>query len=524
MEETRKDTILVVDDTEANIDILLDILEGDYEVGVATDGESALEAVAEELPDLILLDIMMPVMDGYQVCEQLQSDEKTRDIPVIFVTALEQQESETRGLGLGAVDYITKPFNPEIVRLRVENHLKLVRANQALKRQNEILIENERLRNDVESIARHDLKTPMNALISIPELLLKEKGVTENQREMLEMIAQSGFRVMDIINSSIDLYRMEKGEYRLRPVPIDLLKILKQLKGEIIHLMGEKEIPFRILIGGKYAKEDDSFIVYGEEMLYYSLFVNLVKNAVEASPPGRSVTVGLDIKGDTPIIMVNNTGLIPDEIRDTFFDKYVTHGKPDGTGLGTYSAKLITKTLGGEISFQSVEEKGTTLMVELHDNLKKENAEEAFDKFFEQSPLQIKNLSKKTNMTIMILDDYAIMRGTIVSILRQMGFKNFIRGADGMEGLKQLQVKQVDLIISDLNMPKVNGLQLLKHVKKSETLGHIPFMMVSGEAEQRKVEQAVKLGVDAFVVKPFSADILMKKLARVLDRADQQEG
>ena len=163
-------------------------------------------------------------------------------------------------------------------------------------------------------------------------------------------------------------------------------------------------------------------------------------------------------------------------------------------------------------------------MVELHDNLKKENMDEAFDKFFEQSPLQIKNLSKKTNMTFMVLDDYAIMRGTIVSILRQMGFKNFIRGADGMEGLKQLQVKHVDLIISDLNMPKVNGLQLLKHVKKSESLRHIPFMMVSGEAEQRKVEQAVKLGVDSFVVKPFSADILMKKLARVLDRVDQRAG
>ncbi|MCG8614896.1 MAG: response regulator, partial [Desulfobacterales bacterium] len=249
-EEQRRDTILVVDDTEANIDILLDILEADYEVGVATDGESALEAVAEELPDLILLDIMMPGMDGYQVCERLQSEDKTKDIPVIFVTALEQQENETRGLGLGAVDYITKPFNPEIVKLRVENHLKLVRANQALKRQNEILLENERLRNDVESIARHDMKTPMNTLISIPELLLKEEGMSDNQREMLEMIAQSGFRVMDIINSSIDLYRMEKGEYRLRPVPIDLLKILKQLKGEIVHLMGEKDIPFRILIGG----------------------------------------------------------------------------------------------------------------------------------------------------------------------------------------------------------------------------------------------------------------------------------
>lgn len=517
METEKKDTILIVDDTDTNIDLLLGILEDLYEVAVATDGESALEAVAEDAPDLILLDIMMPGMDGYQVCEKLKAEKNTSEIPVIFITALEQQENESRGLTLGAVDYITKPFNPEIVKLRVENHLQVIRANAALKRQNEVLLENERLRNDVENIARHDLKTPMNTLISIPELLLKEEGFTEQQREMLEMIAQSGFRVMDIINSSIDLYKMEKGQYRVHPDPVDLIKILNQLKGEIVHLIGEKQIPFRILINGKPAQKDDTFVVYGEEMLFYSLFVNLVKNAVEASPEERAVTVGMDIKGDTPIVMVNNTGLIADEIRDTFFDKYVTYGKEDGTGLGTYSAKLITETLGGDISFQSIEEKGTTVMLEFHDNLKKENVDGALDKFFEQDPLQIKNLSQKKNITIMVLDDYAIMRGTIVGILRQMGFKNFIRGANGMEGLKELQVKKVDLIISDLNMPKVNGLQLLKHIRKTDKLDKIPFLMVSGEAEQRNVAMAAKFGVSDFLVKPFSADILMKKVAKILN-------
>ena len=204
------DVILVVDDTEANIDILMDILGESYDVRVAMDGESALEMAAEDPPDLILLDIMMPGMDGYQVSEQLKLSEQTSRIPVIFVTALGEMEYESKGLTLGAVDYITKPFNPEIVKLRVENHLKLIRANAALQKQNDILLENERLRNDVESIARHDLKTPLNALITIPELLLQEDGISQNQREMLEMITTSGFRVMDIINSSIDLYKMEK--------------------------------------------------------------------------------------------------------------------------------------------------------------------------------------------------------------------------------------------------------------------------------------------------------------------------
>jgi len=117
--------VMVVDDTEANIDILLETLSDDYKVVVATDGESALEDIRKNPPDLILLDIMMPGMDGYEVCQKLKAMEMTHNIPVIFLTALKEEGDEARGLGLGAVDYITKPFNPELVKARVRNHLEL---------------------------------------------------------------------------------------------------------------------------------------------------------------------------------------------------------------------------------------------------------------------------------------------------------------------------------------------------------------------------------------------------------------
>nr|WP_320191540.1 response regulator [uncultured Desulfobacter sp.] len=517
LNKQEKDVILVVDDTKLNIDLLMDILGESYDIRVATDGESALEMTAEDPPDLILLDIMMPGIDGYQVCKQLKVLKRTREIPVIFLTALGELSHKSKGLAMGAVDYITKPFNPEIVKLRVENTLKLIRTNAALKKHNDILLENERLRNEVEGIARHDLKTPLNALITIPELLLLEDNIAPSHREMLKMISMAGFRVMDIINSSIDLYKMEKKKYRLRPIAVDLVKIFRQIKGEIFHLMGEKNIALKMTIAGLPAGEDDTFMVYGEQMLFYSMFISLVKNAVEASPVGNCVTVDMNTKGETPIVMINNQGVIPEAIQKTFFDKYVTHGKSDGTGLGTYSARLIAQTLGGRLSFCSVKEDGTTLMLELRDNLKKENEEEAFDLFFDESPLQIKKLAPKRGMQIMVLDDYAIMRGTIIGILRQMGFKNFIRAEDGVEGIRQLQTNSVDLIISDLNMPGVNGLELLKHVKQSKTLKHIPFIMISGGAKPSQVAQAVELGVDGFLIKPFSADTLMKKLAGVID-------
>ena len=125
-------TIMVVDDTEANIDILVETLAPDYEVSVAMDGKAALEAIDEDKPDLILLDIMMPEMNGYQVCERLKADESTKNIPVIFITAMTDEEDEAKGLALGAVDYIAKPFSPELVKSRVRNQLELKRHRDHL--------------------------------------------------------------------------------------------------------------------------------------------------------------------------------------------------------------------------------------------------------------------------------------------------------------------------------------------------------------------------------------------------------
>ena len=136
----RKNTVLVVDDSPENIDLLGNVLNQDYEIKVALSGEKALKiAGSEKSPDIILLDIMMPGMDGYEVCRRLKSDAKTQDIPVIFVTSMSEVEDETKGLEVGAVDYITKPIRSPIVQARVKSHIELKEAREYLKNQNEIL-------------------------------------------------------------------------------------------------------------------------------------------------------------------------------------------------------------------------------------------------------------------------------------------------------------------------------------------------------------------------------------------------
>jgi diguanylate cyclase (GGDEF)-like protein len=131
--EINKQTVLIVDDMPSNIEILEGVLGTDYEVLFATSGKEALDIAASQNPDLILLDIVMPDMDGYEVCTQLKANAKTQDIPVIFVTAMDQEEDESKGLNAGVIDYITKPVRPAIVKARVHNHLELKRYRDSLK-------------------------------------------------------------------------------------------------------------------------------------------------------------------------------------------------------------------------------------------------------------------------------------------------------------------------------------------------------------------------------------------------------
>jgi CheY-like chemotaxis protein len=363
MGEVDSSSILVVDDTPANIAILREVLKGRYRVRVATSGERALEiAHATPRPDLILLDIMMPEMDGREVCRRLKADEATAGIPVIFVTAKSEVEDEEAGLRLGAVDYIAKPVSPPIVLARVETHLALSQARRALEEQNLELRETARLREDVESITRHDLKTPLTCIIGMPPLIAASDNLSAEQEEFLKIIEESGYRMLQMINSSLDLYKMERGTYQFKPECVNVCPIIHRVLRELDDLMRGAGCRACIRMDSRAAAPVDVFEIWAEELLTYSLLANLIKNAIEASPDGESITLSLT-SGSDPSVTIHNRGEVPEEVRDTFFEKYATAGKKGGTGLGTYSARLIAQTQGGGISMDTSAEEGTTLTV-----------------------------------------------------------------------------------------------------------------------------------------------------------------
>ena len=223
------------------------------------------------------------------------------------------------------------------------------------------------LREDVERMARHDLKTPLNAVINLPQIMLMSDNLDQDQIDYLNMIQDAGYRMLDMVNLSLNLYKMEQRTYQFAPRRVDLLPLLRRVVLDLNALSEAKSVPIEIRVEGVAVEKKTSgalsCMIQGEELLCYSMFANLVKNAVEATPDGgEAVAIDCTSNG-RPHVAVHNQGAIPEEIRGKFFEKYATAGKSDGTGLGTYSAWLIAQTHHAEITVASSELEGTTVAV-----------------------------------------------------------------------------------------------------------------------------------------------------------------
>ncbi|MBF0163639.1 MAG: response regulator [Magnetococcales bacterium] len=360
----KEGTILLVDDQPDQIKVIKAALDQHFFVKVAIRGELVLPIAGEGGVDLILLDILMPGMDGYEVCRQLKEDPRTGETPVIFLTCKDTQDDETVGLRLGAVDFIRKPSSASVVLARCRNTIAHQRAKEDLRRKNEELQLALKVREDMERVSRHDLKGPLSGILGLPEIMLLDNNYTENQRNLLKLIERSGYIMLDMINRSLDLYKMENNTYQLKAEDCDLVEILKNVTGGLEKLIQTKRLKIvTTLEGSDHAT--GPFLVRGERMLCYSVFYNVLLNAIEASNFNNEIRIHLAPSGEMGAARITNSGEVPEAIRERFFDKYVTHGKEHGSGLGTYSAWLAIKTQGGRMELDASQPGLTSVSVTL---------------------------------------------------------------------------------------------------------------------------------------------------------------
>lgn len=222
----------------------------------------------------------------------------------------------------------------------------------------------DRVREDVERTVRHDLKNPLNAVIGGSDLLLSSDNLDDEARELLSLIRHSGYKMLHMIDNSLDLLKMEEGYYQLKPSDCNLVEVVQKALSEVSEAARRKGLKVVASVDGEPFEGGKEVAVSGEPYKLEGMFANLLANAVEASPPERPISVEI-ADGDVVVVRLHNDGAVPAAIRSSFFERYVTSGKKHGTGLGTYSARLIARAHGGDVSFTTSVEDGTTLIVEL---------------------------------------------------------------------------------------------------------------------------------------------------------------
>lgn len=220
----------------------------------------------------------------------------------------------------------------------------------------------DQLRKDVDHIIRHDLKSPVVSMINACSVLLLDENVQGETREILELIQQQGNKALRLAGMSLAIYRMEKGTYTYEPQSVDFMDVVRRVVAELADRAHSLNVAVRVILDGIEPSEDAVFPVMGNDLLCDSMFANLLANALEASPEGAEVTVSLQ-SGDAPTVVFANVGAVPADIRENFFDKFVSYGKKTGTGLGTYSASLSVQTMEGAIEMDTSDEENTTTLI-----------------------------------------------------------------------------------------------------------------------------------------------------------------
>ena len=357
--------ILIVDDDPAVLDALRRSLGRCYDLETALGPEQGLAALADNGPFAVIIsDLRMPGLSGVEFLRRAKA--MAPEAVALMLTGHGDLDAAMEAINEGHIfRFLTKPCPPPILSRSLDAALTQYRLAAADRELLRVTLENARLKDDVERIMRHDLKTPLTTIISLPQVLRLAENLDDDQRDMLSLIEDAGYTVLAMVNLSTALFKMERDQYELDPVAVDLVPIVAKIFAAHADTAENHGLALELAVGGRPAAPGTPFLVRGEELLCYSMLANLLANAVEASPDGGRVAVDMRQAGDMATIAIANQGAVPPSVRDRFFEKYATAGKTKGTGLGTYSARRIALVHGGDIAMATSEAGGTVVTVSL---------------------------------------------------------------------------------------------------------------------------------------------------------------
>lgn len=369
--------VLIVDDTEANVILLSHVLKAEgFNIMVAFNGADTLEILEARKPDLILLDVMMPEMSGYEVCSRINEIDDLKHIPVIFLSALSETSNKVEGFESGGVDYITKPFQKEEVLARIKNHLYLAKLQKEREEQIQVLKEREaelenlnRKKDSLIRMVSHDIKNPLVGIVGITKMINERPDMLDQQKkEMLEAVEKSGAKLLDMVQTMLDNDSSNSFKEELNTRVVYLGKLIDR----VISVNKPKAIFKEIGLGVADTDFEGSMILDEEKIEV--LLNNLVSNALKFTPKGGKVSLSFSHEGDHGLFKVSDTGIgIPEESREGLFSSREdvkrevvlgTNGEK-GTGLGLDVVLKYVELHNGKIWVESKVGEGSTFYIQL---------------------------------------------------------------------------------------------------------------------------------------------------------------
>lgn len=491
--------IMIVDDVPANLKILGEILklEG-YRIRPVPNGNLALQVIEKEIPDLILLDIMMPDMDGYEVCSRLRENPLYADIPVIFISALNDSQNIVKALKTGGVDYVTKPFKAEEVLARVATHLKINQQQKELQKLND---EKDKLF----SVISHDLRGPLGGFMSYTELMIDEtmEFSESDLKEMAMELNVSSKNIYNLLDNLLNWAKLQRNQFVIEKNTFALANLLNDELKAIVELAKNKSISLRIDIAPDITVDTD-------KNMLLTIIRNLTSNAVKFTPAGGNIIIRSYFDTDEIIICVNDSGIgMSADIIDNLFtiNKKTNRLGTDGeasTGLGLILCKDFTEKLGGRIWVESEVNEGSSFRFSIpYISKKNENV---------KPEISIKNeiLNSSLNnfrLKILIIEDDEISNKVIVNTLSDFNF-DIYHVKSGIEGIEVCRNNpDINLILMDIMLPGMDGYIATKKIREFNK--EVVIFAQTVLTQKGEKEKALESGCNEHLPKPIDMSKLL---------------
>ena len=564
--------IMIVEDSPTQaIKLQIILEEAGYTVSVAENGKGALDALENSIPDVIITDIIMPDMNGYELCGAIKGDKRFKNIPVILLTSLSDPKDVLGGLEYGADNFITKPYTKEFLLSRLDYVLinKKMREQQpesiglsiffggkqhiinsdkaqildlffssfqnAVHKNKELeatlkdlkvaqkeLVEAKLIaesaahaKADFLATMSHEIRTPMNGVIGMTELL-KDTPMNEEQLEFLQIIQDSGENLLTIINDILDFSKIESGKLELERIPINLLENIEGVVDLLSAKTKEKNLE---LI--HYIFPDVPPMIIGDPVRIRQIIINLVNNAIKFTSKGEIlIAVKLlekDKNGKIKLrFSVKDTGIgIPEDKIDSLFSAFSqvdtsTTRKYGGTGLGLAISKRLVEIMGGEIWVESEAGKGSTF----HFTIITEESTEANWNLATHFGIKIPQLK---NMNVLIVDDNATNRNILTLQCRKWGLVVHSTEDHTAAIAKMKSDISFNLVLLDMCLPEKTGIDIATEIRKIDQ--KVPIILLSSIDKPDGIEFPGKL-FSAFLPKPIKQKNLFKTIMKAVSKPE----